>query len=76
MNFNILIAIYTYKVETSFQMVFKDILLVILTYYKKQNQNKKVLRDFITKGVHSHGKIASHADVLRVCLEGYSQNSD
>ena len=40
-------------------MVVKDILLVILTYYKKENQNKKVLRDFITKGVHSHGKIAS-----------------
>ena len=47
-------------------MVVKDILLVILTYYKNENQNKKVLRDFITKGVHSHGKIASHADVLRV----------
>ena len=50
-------------------MVVKDILLVILTYYKKENQNKKVLRDFITKGVHSHGKIASHEDE-EACLEG------
>ena len=50
-------------------MVVKDILLVILTYYKKENQNKKVLRDFIIKGVHIHGKIASHADE-EACLEG------